>query len=128
MRLPPEIERLFFETQIAAIEWHVADAKKDPVKHKLTLQMDGPIRYRMWKLQVSVNREVRYCYSSNRNVAGYFLSWRETRNQKTGRGKRDQFSASRRKKTCSDRALGRYRAHKARIHPVDHRVAAVDCG
>ena len=54
---------------------------------------------RYWRAgRDGLGREVRFCWSSHRNVAGYFLTWREVIG-KSG-FKRSQFSAHRSRKAC----------------------------
>lgn len=78
-----------------------AAAKADPVKHKLSKLFENN-SYRYYGAKDGRGREVRFCYSCHRNVAGYFLAWREVVN-KDGSGKRDGWIANRRKQTLIER-------------------------
>ena len=109
MRLPPEIERMMLEMQVAQIERLEREAKADPVKHKLCMVFPGGPRYRYFAKQRR-GLVIRWCWSVNRNAAGYFLSWRETVNAKRGGGKRDRFVASRTRAKMKARALKLHRS------------------
>lgn len=76
-------------------------AKADPVSNRLSKVFENS-NYRFYRAKDGRGREVRFCYSCHRNVAGYFLAWREVIN-KDGTGKRDGFIANRRKQTLIDR-------------------------
>jgi hypothetical protein len=118
LKLPPEIQRFMLEMQVTAMESRRKAVLADPVKHKLTLEFPEGARmnWRYWgTLRPSKNVTVRYCYATERNLAGYFLGWRETFNEKTGRGKRDQWQASKRRTTVRDKALARKKAHEKRL-------------
>jgi hypothetical protein len=77
-----------------------AEAKADPVRHKLSKLFDNS-NYRYYRSKDGRGREVRFCYSCHRNVAGYFLAWREVIGKKEA--KRDGWIANRRKQTLIDR-------------------------
>lgn len=118
MTLPLEIQNMMLEMQIAGIERRRAAIVADPVKHKLALDFPEGARMnsRYWgKIKVSKNRTVSYHYSTERNLAGYFLGWRETWDTKKGEGKRDQWIASKRRTTVHDKAKQRTDAHKKRL-------------
>lgn len=83
-------------------------AKADPHKHRLTRVMENN-DYRYWRAGTDGRgREVRFCWSTHRNVAGYFLSWREVIG-KNG-GKRDQWSARKARSACKELAAQRQNA------------------
>jgi hypothetical protein len=78
---------------------------QDPDAHKLTTLMadHAGLNYVWWGLYRSPTikgRAVAYCHSTGRNVAGYFLGWRETWTA-DGIVKRDQWTARRVKKALS---------------------------
>jgi hypothetical protein len=76
-------------------------AKADPVKHKLSKVFDNA-SYRYFSGEKDGRgRDLRFCYSCHRNVAGYFLAWREVIGKKEA--KRDGWIANRRKQTLIDR-------------------------
>lgn len=49
-------------------------------------------------------RTIRFCWSCHRNVAGYFLAWREVRSKDGSEGRRDQWAARRTRKRLEERA------------------------
>lgn len=116
MRLPPEIETMMLEMQIEAIKRRRAAVLADPVKHKLTLEFPEGARmsWRYCRVEKAGWPRVRYCYSTERNLAGYFLGWRETV-KKDGNGRRDQWIASKRRNTVRDKAISRAKAHNDRL-------------
>jgi hypothetical protein len=79
-------------------------AKRDPLKNKLTRVFEpgvstsyryyGPVKNRK-------GQKVRFCYSTRRNAAGFFLGWRETW-MKNGTVKRDQWISRRVKARCAE--------------------------
>ena len=88
-----------FEQSQNAVEAKLA--KADPVTHKLSKVFDNA-SYRYFSGgKDGRRREVRFCYSCHRNVAGYFLAWREVIGKKEA--KRDGWIANRRKQTLIDR-------------------------
>lgn len=115
---PEPIQRMMLEMQLEANERERAAVLANPIKHKLTLHWpedSGGPNTLHYTVKGKRGPEVSYGYTTSRNLAGYFLGFRETINRKTGRGKRDMWIASKRRKTVADKALARYRAHKARI-------------
>jgi hypothetical protein len=101
-------------------------AKANPQAHKLSRVMaEGRLNYRYYDGgRDRRGRRVTYCYSTGRNVAGYFLTWRQVetpaKRKATKIGdlvstiERDQWSASRSKKTIKGRAEARCKAYRAR--------------
>lgn len=118
MELPIEMQVLLARMELTSRKQMVAAAKADPVKHKRTLQWpaesDGPsIRY----FEGGVDRRGvrrRFCWTTNRNAAGYFLSFVEVYNSKRGRGERKEFVASKTRKLMKARARRMYRAYANR--------------
>lgn len=104
LSLPLEIQLMMAEMTVASHDRIRDEAARDPAKHKLTtvFPRDGHTRYRYWQSKAGKGvREVRFCYSTGRNAAGYFLTWRE-RDVGGGRWKRDQWAARKvRKAACS---------------------------
>lgn len=115
MRMPAPIQRMLLEMQLQRLELEAAAVKADPVRHKLTLQFPqgAKLNWLYWQVPKKQLPRVRYCYSTERNLAGYFLCWRETWNGKVG--KRDQFAASKRRATVKAKALQRFQSHKKRL-------------
>jgi hypothetical protein len=115
--LPEPIRLMMLEMQVDQLQRSRRAVLADPVKHKATLHWpdnEDP-RWLYYEVKGKRGPVVRYGYTTNRNLAGYFLAFRETFDVKRGTGKRDQFVASKRRKTVADRALARFKAHKARI-------------
>lgn len=126
MRIPA-LEALFADVQRNMLAVEADAARADPIKHKLSpIFSGGPgaDRYNYWQLKVG-RRCVRYCTSIGRNVCGYYLGWREVETPAKRKArkpgdvvshiKRDQWTASKRRKTICDRQLARFRAHKRRL-------------
>jgi hypothetical protein len=115
VELPAHIQRIMLEMQLASLERHAEAVKADPAKHKLTLQFPpgAKLNWRYWQVHKAKVPRVRYCYSTERNLAGYFLCWRETWNGRVG--KRDLFVASKRRATVKAKALQRLKAHHKRL-------------
>jgi hypothetical protein len=110
---------MLLEMEVDRLERERKAVLANPVKHKLTLHFaeDSRLNWRYWRTLNVRGKRVRYCYSSERNLAGYFLGWRETWDAKRGVGKRDQWIASKRRNTVRDKALARTKAHEARLKP-----------
>lgn len=105
-----EVQKMFAEIwgsmQREGMERKERAAKADPKAHKLTtIFKNSNYRY-VYGGYNGKNQLVLYCWSSHRNVAGYFLGWRETqRRNKTG--KRDQWAARKSRKTVMELAQRR---------------------
>lgn len=117
MRLPPELERFMLEMQVEASDARRRAILADPAKHKLTREFPAGARlnWRFWQVKGKRAPRVRYCYSTERNLAGYFLGWREVWDAKRGQGRRDMWIASKRRTTVREKALQRKRVHEARL-------------
>lgn len=95
-----------------------AAAKADPLKHKQSRLFGAGVsagyRYYGGKRNGKGQR-VMFCYSVHRNIAGFFLGWRETY-MKNGTVKRDQWVSRRVKARCIEiakrRAANIYTANK----------------
>lgn len=118
---PPAVQNFMLEMEIQAIKSRRARVLADPVKHKATLEFPEGARMNSRYCEVRGKREprVRYCYSTERNLAGYFLGWREVWHDKKGVGRRDQLIASKRRNTVRDKAIERRKAHEARLKRED---------
>lgn len=106
--LPIELQLFMAEQMVASHDRIRREAAADPAKHKLTtvFPRDGHTRYRFWQSKASAPnkkgrkvREVRFCWSTGRNAAGYFLTWRE-RDCGKGVWKRDQWAARKQRKAA----------------------------
>jgi hypothetical protein len=104
------LAELWSDLQQAGMRADQDRAKADPVANKLTTVFSGPMRWLYFKPVRTRGRETRFCYSTTRNVAGYFLTWREIETGK--RIRRDSFRASKRRKTVAE--IARKRAATAR--------------
>lgn len=85
-------------------------AKADPLSNKLTRVFDPGVRanYRYWgPVKNGKGQKVRFCWSTRRNAAGFFLGWRETI-MKNGTTKRDRWCSRRVKARVADVAKRRY--------------------
>lgn len=87
----------------------VARAKADPKKYKLTTIFPDGTNYHYWPAGMDGrNRKVHFCWSTKRNAAGYFLTWREVIGKDNG--KRDMWSARKTKSACAEIARRRQNA------------------
>jgi hypothetical protein len=114
--LPREIQNLLLEMQVEGSERRRKAVLADPAKHKKTLEFPEGARlnWRYWEVKGKRFPKVRYCYSTERNLAGYFLGWRETINR-DGSGKRDMWLANKRRTAVRDAAQKRRDAHQSRV-------------
>lgn len=102
----PAIQELFADFTKMNREREATAAKADPSKHKLSRVMDNT-RYRFWDGGTNGRgQRVRFCYSTHRNVAGYFLGWREVVGKT--QTKRDQWTARKTRSAVVDIARNRY--------------------
>ena len=90
---------MWADIERASMEREEKAAKLDPIKHKLSRVIRGGLRYKYYETKNGRGSQVRFCYSTKRNIAGYFLIWRETWTAK--QGKRDQWDAT----TSKDSAI-----------------------
>lgn len=109
----PEVRRLIEDFAEMNNAREAKAAKADPVAHKLTRVFEGGLHYRYFETRNARGQVVRFAWSTTRNVAGYFLTWREVWT-KSGNGSRDQWSASKSRTAAKNRAIDRYNAHNAR--------------
>ena len=85
-------------------------ALADPSAHKLSTKIaNGSASYRWWGKVKTSRMTVAYCRSCHRNVAGYFIGWREVYD-KDGNQKRDNYVARKSKKRLSQLQLRRTQA------------------
>ena len=97
LQLPPEIQKLMGEMwadiQQSGHKREEARAQAEPKAHKLSRILHN-LNYRYLRAgKDGRGREVRFCWSTHRNVAGYFLGWREVVGKQGGR--RDRWTARR---------------------------------
>lgn len=123
-RLRPHFERM----ELADQERERERVASDPKKYQTTTLMADHSRYRSWKgrdiqttraeegREITHVSEVHFCYSTGRNIAGYFLAWREVWDLTTQVGRRDRWVAYKK------RNLARSHAERAReIHDAKGR-------
>lgn len=110
--LPEPIQTMLLEMEVDRRERLIAACKADPVKHKATLQFDGPLRYRYYNAGVRRGRSYRFGWTTTRNAAGYYLSFREVYQLKRKQGFRDQIVASKTRSICKAKALARFKKHR----------------
>jgi len=117
LQLPPEIQKLMGEMwadiQQSSHKREEARAKVDPQAHKMSRVLANS-NYRYLRAgEDGRGREVRFCWSTHRNVAGYFLGWRELVGKQGG--KRDRWTARRvrgRVKEIAERRANAFRGHR----------------
>lgn len=120
VRFPREIELMMLEMEVARRERLVAQIKADPIKHKATLQWADSVEPRWLYYDGGTDRRGvrrRFCYTTTRNAAGYFLAFNEVFHTKKGLGERRDIVASKRRKTVAAKAKARWerwRNRKAR--------------
>lgn len=89
-------------------------AKEDPLANKMSRVFPAKqMGYRFWATKDGRGSTVRFCYSSHRNVAGFFLGWRETW-YKGGKVKRDKWISRRKRRRCSEVMKARFDRHVER--------------
>lgn len=87
------------------------EAEKDPLAHKLSRVMKNTA-YRYYDGgRNGQGSRVWFCWSTHRNVAGFFLGWREV-HFKSGKTKRDKWLSRRSRKRCKEIAHRRSEAFK----------------
>lgn len=110
----PAIRQLLGDLEQSRLEMAADRAKRDPKSNKLTTVFPpgSPLRWRYYSAgRDGRGRSVRFCYSTARNVAGYFLGWREVAGKESG--KRDRWTASKTRRIVTERARARAAAFKA---------------
>lgn len=111
---PQEVQemfaRLWKDVHAAEQKRAIETAKADPRRYRHTLIFgDVAATYRYaWAGRDGAGNDVRYCWSCHRNVAGYFLTWREMIGPHGGR--RTEFAARKVRKKA--RAIAHERAEK----------------
>jgi len=111
--MPPDLQALWAQLEQENRQATVRRAKADPAGHKLSRVFSGPMRWRFYESKAGRSQCVRFCWSTTRNCAGYFLTWVET-HYKKGTGARRKWSARRQRQDAKAIALRRFRAHQAR--------------
>jgi hypothetical protein len=105
--LTQRLAPLFAELEQAHCNRLAEAAKKNPLANKLTRVFDGRMNYRYYSAPKNgKGQRVLYCWSVGRNVAGFYLGWREVY-MKNGTVKRDQWLSRRVKARCKEVAARR---------------------
>lgn len=119
--LTKELNRLFGATLIdlerARQKRELEAIRADPRAHKATLLWSDGKRpnYRYWGDVVNgKGQRVRFCWSTTRNAAGFFMGWRETV-RKNRTVKRDMFVSRRVRERVKDIARQRTNALRAKM-------------
>jgi hypothetical protein len=86
-------------------------ARADPEKHKCTRIFPGSTRFSYWEAKDRRGSRVRFCYSAERNAAGYFMGWREVETAKAV--KRRDFHVSQSKRDIKARCYRQFQAFKS---------------
>lgn len=124
MQLPPEIQKLmgemWAEIQQSSNRKEEARAKVDPTAHKLSRVFANSAYLYLRAGKDGRGREVRFCWSTHRNVAGYFLGWREVVGKQGG--KRDRWTARRVRARVKEIAERRGNTFRAQREPAETRV------
>lgn len=108
----PLIASMLRSMQSKSLDVEADAAKSDPVRYKLsTIFAKASYRY-VDAGRDGHGRAVRFCWSSHRNVAGYFLGWREVSGKTTT--KRLDFYARRQRNMARAIALNRRDAFQAK--------------
>lgn len=121
-RLQPFLE----EMELAAQKRERELVEADPKKHQATTLMADHSRYRYWSGKNREKRrtvdgqervhvsDVRFCWSTGRNIAGYYLAWREVIDSTTGEGRRDRWVAYKKRNLARSHAERAREIHDAR--------------
>lgn len=88
-------------------------AEADPLANKLS-RVFKDSSYRYFPMTNKKGQRVLFCYSVHRNVAGFFLGWRET-HLRNGKVKRDMWLSRRVRKRCVEIARSRRDKLNARL-------------
>lgn len=114
MSISAVLNELFQDIQQQDMLREVERVRTDPTAHKLTrIMQEGNLSYRYYYPISTKGRTTYYCHTTSRNVAGYFLTFREVHTGSTV--KRDMWVASKRKQIVIAKAFARMKAHKARL-------------
>jgi hypothetical protein len=109
------IGKMMRDIDQASMKREADAAKADPRKHKLSRTFPAGAKLnRVMYPQVKDGRGswVSFGYMTNRNIAGYYLAFRQVETAK--RVKRDMWFASKSKKRVIDKSEARYKAMSAK--------------
>lgn len=105
----PEIADLLRSFEQCNRERQADAAKRAPLANKLSRVFDAGVstNYRYYDSgKNGKGQRVAFCWSVNRNCAGFYLGWREV-SMKNGTTRRDQWLARRTRSRCKDIARSR---------------------
>jgi hypothetical protein len=88
------VTKIWGELQRERLQNEREEAQADPKRYRLSTVFDNDTGYRYYSGKG--RSQVRYCYSTKKNVAGYFLIWREVETKQ--HVKRDQWDSTKTKK------------------------------
>jgi hypothetical protein len=113
----PGLEHIFREMEESAQAGERKRILADPKGHKTTRLMAGHLRYRYWspKHKLPTGESVKFCYSTGRNLAGYFLAWREIWDAEKGEGRRENWVADKKRKMAREHARRACEIHDERM-------------
>lgn len=108
------LNKIFADFTQSARKAESERAKANPLAYKNSRVMEDGAGYRYYVAGLNGRgSKVRFCYTTKRNVAGYFLLWREVETAK--HVKRDQWDATTSKssaiRSCRD-AMKQFRAEQ----------------
>ena len=116
----PEFRELLRSFEKMNNDREMAATKADPLKNKKSrLFFPGVSAAYRWYggKKNGKGQRVMFCYSVHRNIAGFFLGWRETW-MKNGNVKRDQWLSRRIKSRCIEIAAKTLRDYLNRKFPT----------
>lgn len=121
---PPEVQalfgKLFADMNRTNLELEEKSAQIDPRSHRLSRTFSGPGGTNYHYFTGGRNgkgQSILFCWSIHRNVAGYFLTWRQVR-QQNGITKRDQWAARKSRRACIAIAQRRREAFNLKMAPT----------
>lgn len=108
------LARIWNDIQQAEMRRERDAAWADPLAHKNTLVFNSGVspRYRFYAVK-SRGRQTRYCWSTNKNAAGFYLFWVEVETKLAV--KRTRFTSRRVRAHVKKLAFTRFLAHRDRL-------------
>lgn len=106
----PSMQLMAAEMEARRRQREAEAAQASPKEHKLSRVFPEGSNLNYHYVEAGhdgYGRRIRFCYSIHRNVAGYFLSWREVWSRAASAGKRDKWSARRQRKAARELAQKR---------------------
>jgi hypothetical protein len=101
-------QQLMRDIQAADLVREREQVKADPETNRTTrIFVDGGSGYRYYSAINGRGSQVRYCYSTRRNIAGYFLIWREVETKR--QIKRDRWDSTKTKRDAMAECRRRWR-------------------